>query len=73
VLGQKLVFSQIVVLTSNLGSLNGNFINFSRHLGCQIGLGKKVGLNGKLLMVGCRIYIDVKKHKKLLIPKFDGL
>jgi len=68
------MFSQIVVLTSNLGSLNGNLINFSKHLGWQIDLGKNiVGLNGKLLMVRCKMCIDVKKRKKLFIPKFDNL
>jgi hypothetical protein len=69
-LGQKLMFSQIMVITSKLGSLNGNLIKLFK----TIGLGKKfVGLNGKLSTVRCKICIDVKKHKKLFIPKFDGL
>ncbi len=32
-----------------------------------------IGLNGKLLMVKCIIYIDVEKCEKFIVPKFDGL
>jgi hypothetical protein len=29
--------------------------------------------NGKLLMVRCRICINIEKHEKLHVPKFDGI
>ncbi len=34
---------------------------------------KKLGLNGKLSMVRCKIFIDVEKREKLFVPKFNSL
>lgn len=32
-----------------------------------------VGLNDKLPIARCKIYINVKKCEKFFVPKFDGL